>query len=398
MLALRLARGSAPLALCRRLLLACAAAGVGFLLLAALAHATAHPGGGRDSVLRLAWCLVPLAATVQLAVAVARADPAARPRSGLDVAGMGPARMPVLAAASTAVAGLLGSVLALAVFLHLRGDIAGLPFDGAAAAALAGDRPLPVGAALTLLTVVPATAAVASALALRRPPPRPRPEPAPPPPDDPAEPARAQPPVPPPAGLPWGTAMTTGGIALCAYAGNGTAAAPTEGWLPVAGTLAGVAPGVVGGWLLIAAGIVLAAPGLVHLCGRLLCGGRPGVLRLLAGRALQEEARRLGCPLGALCAAAAALLAALELDGLREFGPLGALGAAVVVVCAAGTVATVADEARAHRRSATAALLRLGAPRGLLRTAALLRAGTLVAVLLPVTVLAAHLIALPAGR
>ncbi|MDT0441069.1 hypothetical protein [Streptomyces johnsoniae] len=390
MLTLRLARGAHPLALCRRLLLAGAAAGVGFLLLAALAYATAHPGGGRSAWLRLAWCAVPLAATVQLAVAVARADPAARPRSGLDMAGMGPARVPLLAAASTAVAGLLGSALTLLVFLHLRGAGSGLPLDGAAGEALAAERPLPVGAALTLLAVAPAAAAAASGLALRRGTAAPRRRAA-------EEPARAAPALP-PAGLPWGTALTGAGIALCGYGGNDARDGAAEGWLPLPGVLGGTAPGVVGGWLLIAAGIVLAAPGLVYLCGRLLCGGRPGVLRLLAGRTLQGEARRLGCPLGALCAASAALLAALELDGLREFGPLGALGTGVVLACALGTVATVADTARADRRSATAALARLGAPRTLLRGAAMLRAATLLGVLVPLTWLAAYLIALPAGQ
>ncbi|MDT0308177.1 hypothetical protein RM780_14565 [Streptomyces sp. DSM 44917] len=400
MLALRLARGSQPLALFRRLLLACAAAGVGFLLLAALAYATAHPDGGRPAVLRLAWCLVPLAATAQLAVAVARADPAARPRSGLDVAGMGPARLPALAAASTAVAGVLGSALALLLFLHLRDGAGGLPFAGAAAELLAAERPLPMGAALTLLAVVPATAAAASAAALRMRPRRPAAGPAAPATAaahgalDPAQAVRAEPPPAVPAGLPWGFSLTGAGIALSAYGAEGAAA---EGWLPLGGSLDGVPSGVVAGWLLIVSGVVLAAPGLVHLSGRLLCGGRPGVLRLLAGRGLQEEGSRLGRPLGALSAACAAVLAAVELDGLREFGPLGGLGTAVVLVCALGTVATVADEARAERRNATAALLRLGAPRGLLRRAAALRAAALLAVLAPLTWSVAFLLTLPAG-
>ncbi|MGK5530277.1 hypothetical protein [Streptomyces sp. URMC 129] len=398
MLALRLARGADPLALCRRLLLTCAAGGVGFLLLSALAYAVDHPGEGRPAVLRLAWCAVPLAATVQLAVAVARADPAARPASGLDMAGMGPARLPVLAAMSTALAGTLGSGLALLLFLHLRGDLAGLPFGGAAAGTLAAGRPLPLGAALTLLSVAPASAAAASALVMRprstAVPPRPAPPVA-----DPSDPPRHDPPVPAPPGLPWGTALITGGIALSAYAGTDAPAAAQEpaGWLPLPGALGGVTAGVVGGWLLIAAGIVLAAPGLVHLCGLLLAGGRPGVVRLLAGRALQEESCRIGRPVGALVAASAALLAARELDGLREFGPLGALGTGVVLACALGTVATVADEGRAARRTATAALVRLGAPRMLLRGAVVLRATVLISVLTPVTWLAAYLIALPAG-
>ncbi|NEE18458.1 hypothetical protein G3M58_69820, partial [Streptomyces sp. SID7499] len=64
MLALRLARGSHPLVLVRRLLVAAASAGVGFLLLCALGYAAGHPASA-GSVLRLLWCFVPLAATVQ---------------------------------------------------------------------------------------------------------------------------------------------------------------------------------------------------------------------------------------------------------------------------------------------------------------------------------------------
>ncbi|MBM7171272.1 hypothetical protein JQK87_23275, partial [Streptomyces sp. G44] len=165
MLALRLARGARPLVQVRRLLVAGASAGTGFLLLCTLAYAMEHPGAG--SVLRLAWCVAPLAATVHLAVAVARTDPGTRPRPGLSAAGLGPVRLMVLAGISTAVACALGSALALLLFLHLRGGLSGLPFDGAAAGLLAAGRPLPLGAALTLLTVVPAAASAACAAALR---------------------------------------------------------------------------------------------------------------------------------------------------------------------------------------------------------------------------------------
>ncbi|TDC75617.1 hypothetical protein [Streptomyces hainanensis] len=400
MLSLRLARGAHPAALCRRLLVACAAGGVGFLLLSALAYAVAHPGGGRESLLRLGWCVVPLAATVQLSMTVARVDPAGRPGSGLDMAGLGPGRMPLLAAVSTAFAGVLGSVLGLLLFLHLRGDTSDLlPYHGAAAEVLPAGR-LPLGAALTLLTLVPLTAAVATALALKRAPAR-RARASQPmlPPDalDVADAARAEPPVPLPAGLPWGTALTTAGIALSAYAGVDRPKATDDGLLPLGGTLGGVPPGVVGGWLLITAGIVLAAPGLVHLCGLLLAVGRPRVVRLLAARGLQEESRRVGRPLGVLCAAAAASLAALSLDGLGRFGPLGVLGTGIVLVCSLAAVATAADEARAARRPATALLRRLGAPRGMLFRAALLRIGVLLVGFVPLTWLAAQLIALPAG-
>ncbi|MFJ2116099.1 hypothetical protein ACIOEX_30150, partial [Streptomyces sp. NPDC087850] len=118
MLALRLGRGTGPLVLLRRLLVAAASAGVGFLLLCTLGRAMGHPAG---ATVRLLWCLVPLAAAVQFAVAVARADPGTRPRPGLSAVGLGPARLTLLAAISTAVSCTLGSSLALLFFLHLRG-------------------------------------------------------------------------------------------------------------------------------------------------------------------------------------------------------------------------------------------------------------------------------------
>ena len=55
-LALRLARGAHPAVQLRRLLVATASAGTGFLLLCTLGHALTHPGGPGASLLRLAWC------------------------------------------------------------------------------------------------------------------------------------------------------------------------------------------------------------------------------------------------------------------------------------------------------------------------------------------------------
>ncbi|NEE32145.1 hypothetical protein G3M53_42700, partial [Streptomyces sp. SID7982] len=107
--------------------MAAASAGVGFLLLCALGYAAAHPASA-GSVLRLLWCFVPLAATVQFAVAVARTDPSTRPRPGLSSLGLGPVRLSALAAVSTAVSTTLGSMVALLFFLHLRGDLTGMPF------------------------------------------------------------------------------------------------------------------------------------------------------------------------------------------------------------------------------------------------------------------------------
>ncbi|MCF1599803.1 hypothetical protein L0P92_40590, partial [Streptomyces muensis] len=166
MLALRLTRTGRPAVQLRRLLVAAASAGTGFLLLSALGHALSHTDPGA-SALRLAWCLPPLAATIHLALAVARTDPGTRPRPGLAAIGLGPARLMLVSATTTALSCTLGSMLALLVFLHLRGDLTGMPFDGAAAEFLAADAPLPLPAALTLLTLAPATASTTVALALR---------------------------------------------------------------------------------------------------------------------------------------------------------------------------------------------------------------------------------------
>ncbi|MFD7135380.1 hypothetical protein [Streptomyces sp. NPDC059894] len=167
MLALRLTRSAHPAVHLRRLLVATASAGTGFLLLCTLGNALVHPGSPAASTLRLAWCVVPLAATVQLALAVARTDPGTRPRPGLAAAGLGPARLMAVSATTTALSTTTGSLLALLVFLHLRGDLTGMPFDGAAAGFLAAGVPLPLPAALTLLALVPAAASGSVAWSLR---------------------------------------------------------------------------------------------------------------------------------------------------------------------------------------------------------------------------------------
>lgn len=119
------------------------------------------------ALLRLLWCLAPAAATVHFAVAVARTDPGTRPRPGLSAVGLGPGQLMAISAVTTALSTALGSVLALLVFLHLRGDLPGRPFDGDPAAFLASDHALPLPAALTLLLLVPLAASSASAVALR---------------------------------------------------------------------------------------------------------------------------------------------------------------------------------------------------------------------------------------
>ncbi len=81
MLALR-SRRARSLVQLRRLLVAAASAGTGFLLLCTLGFALAHPDPSAGALLRLLWCLAPAAATVYFAVAVARTDPGTRPRPG----------------------------------------------------------------------------------------------------------------------------------------------------------------------------------------------------------------------------------------------------------------------------------------------------------------------------
>ncbi|MFG2672489.1 hypothetical protein ACPXCP_30945 [Streptomyces sp. DT20] len=391
MLALRLARGSHPLVLVRRLLVAAASAGVGFLLLCTLGYASGHPAHSAGSVLRLLWCFVPLAATVQFAVAVARTDPSTRPRPGLSAVGLGPVRLSVLAAVSTAVSCALGSMVALLFFLHLRGDISGLPFDGAAAGLLGADASLPLAAVVVLLTLVPAAAATASALALRTSPVRAAgvqdgardllPE------------EQVPAPAAPPAGLPWGVALTAAGLAVEAYASRGSSGSP----FPLPGKLDSTPAWVLVGWTLTAIGLATAGPGLTHLAGRLLQAVRPGAVRLLAGRVLMDEARRIGRPLGVVCAVLSAVIAAFALYGTgpRPFGPLTALGAVLVIGCTTATLLTSALEAKQARAETARALLRLGAPPSALRAATALRAAALLLVFAPLTWAIAELAALP---
>ncbi|MFE9921701.1 hypothetical protein ACFYQA_08990 [Streptomyces sp. NPDC005774] len=470
MLALHLTRGARPAVQLRRLLVAAASAGTGFLLLCALGHAIGHPGTPSASLLRLAWCAVPLAATVHFAVAVARTDPGTRPRPGLSALGLGPARLTAISVATTALACALGSVIALLVFLHLRGDLTGVPFDGSGTDFLAVGRPLPFPATLTLLTLVPVSASAVVAVALRpreraagpsrsertaygrfgayrataaretfgaygrfgrhletaahgrRPPaaqqrtpeeaqpqaqaqaqaqqgrlradlPGQDPEPAHGPHGTEGGPAStATVPAPgagtAPSGLPWGIAVLAVGLAVGAYAsrtGAGTGTAP------------GDRPGASAGPMLAAVGLILAGPGLTHLCGRLLQSVRPGALRLLAGRLLMTEATRIGRPLGVVCAVlsgAYAMEALYYADG-PSAGPLALLGMLLVTGCTVATLLTAAVEAKQAHAGTTAALLRLGAPASTPRRAAALRAGALLALFGPLTVIVARLSALP---
>jgi hypothetical protein len=377
-LALRLVRGAHPLVLLRRLLVAAAAAGVGFLLLCTLGYAVGHPDRSAAATVRLLWCLVPLAATTHFAVAVARTDPSTRPRPGLSAIGLGPTRLTAIAAASTAVSCTLGSMVALLFYLHLRGDITGLPFDGAAAELLAAHQPIPLAAALTLLAILPVVASTAAGLALR---PRRTPQ-------APEGIERTA-----PSGLPWGVALLAMGLAVETYAGEGGA----NSAFPLPGRFDGNPGGVLAGWILTAIGLAMAGPGITHWCGRLLQAVRPGAIRLLAGRVLMDESRRIGRPLGVVCAVASGALAAVTLYDSRAggFGPLTGLGAVLVTACTTATLLTAALESKQCRAHTSEALVRLGAPPTALRNAALMRAGALLAVFLPLTILVGRLAAIP---
>ncbi|MEV5933690.1 hypothetical protein ACIQCD_14000 [Streptomyces sp. NPDC093250] len=457
MLALRLSLGAHPAVQLRRLLVAAASAGTGFLLLSALGHALGNPDPS-VSALRLAWCAAPLAATVYFAVAVARTDPATRPRPGLSAIGLGPVRLMVISATTTALSCLLGSALALLVFLQLRGDLTGMPLDGAATDFLAAGRPLPLPAALTLLALVPLSASGAVAVTLR---PREPVSGAPraartygrfgayrrtaaresfgaygrfgrqlgtparsrrtagATPEQPEQEGAAEaagsfagpdgesaesaesaqsvesavsaevpPAVPhaPPSGLPWGIAVLAVGLAVEAFASR-TGAGGGPGDRPAA--LLGLA--------LACVGLALAGPGLTHLCGRLLQTIRPGALRLLAGRVLMTEATRIGRPLGVVCAVMSAAYAMASLYDREDAssGPLVALGVLLVTGCTLATLLTAAVESKQARSDTTAALRRLGAPATTLRRAAVLRAGTLLALFGPLSLVVAELSAWP---
>ncbi|SFF61273.1 hypothetical protein SAMN05216251_12160 [Actinacidiphila alni] len=378
---LRVLRGARFAALARWVLVAAASAGTGMLLLAALGWALAHPHRPSDAAVRLVWCAVPVVVTVQFAVAAGRAVPGGWPRAGLAAVGLGRAGVALLAASATAIACAAGSAVALLVFLHLRGDLGGLPFHGAASDVLGGGGSVPLAGALTLLAVVPVSAAVTGAARLW-PPRTVSTAPAP------AEVSATAPPK----GLPWGVALTAVGLAA-------EVAAPHGHGMPLPGGLGSIAPLALGGWAVATVGMVLAGPGVVHACGRLLAAFRPGALRLLAGRALQEESRAIGRPLGALCATAAAVPAVYDLHrGGRPFGPLTALAAVLVVLCVLATVGTALLEAKRGREPANAALRQFGASPALLRGAVALRAGVVLAAAVPLTALVAALATVPPGR
>ncbi|MDT0478225.1 hypothetical protein RM863_39575, partial [Streptomyces sp. DSM 41014] len=157
-----------------------------------------------------------------------------------------------------------------------------------------------------------------------------------------------------------GVALMAAGLAVEAYASRGGSGSA----FPLPGRFDATPVAVLAGWTLTAIGLAMAGPGLTHLCGRALQAVRPGAVRLLAGRVLMDEARRIGRPLGIVCAVVAAAIAASALYGgdERPWGPLTALGAVLVLGCTVATLLTSALEAKQARAHTAQALLRMGAP------------------------------------
>jgi hypothetical protein len=361
-----------------------ASCGTGLLLLGALGWALSHPSGGTGHLLaRLAWCAVPVLVTAQFAAAVGRGQRAGWPRSGLAAAGLGGSGLLLLGTATAVLVCAAGSVPALLVFLLLRGTLGGAPYGGVGPGVLAPGHALPPAGVVTLLAVVPVVTAVAG-LAQLLPARRGTAD------SDGADPAdatdgagnarRA------PAGLPWGVALVAVGLAV-------ESAAPRHDGIPLPSGLGRIAPAAAGGWVLVTVGLVLAGPGLLHGCGRLLAGFRPGAVRLLAGRALQWEARRLGPAVGVLSATVAAAVSAygLRQDAGHPVGPVTGFAMVLVAVCVLGTAASAAAESRAARRPAVQALRGQAAPAATLRAVATVQAGALLITLLAPALLVAAL-------
>lgn len=368
-LGLRVLRGSGAAVMGRWALVAAASAGTGLLLLSALGWALAHPRqGAYDALVRLAWCLLPLVATAQLASAVGRAQPEGWPRTGLAAVGLGRTGVVALCAVNTAVVSAFGSLLALVAFLQIRGDVTGEPLGGVESGVLAPGRPLPLAGAATLLALVPLAAAATGAAALRPPPERGGGA---------------------PGALPWGVALTAVGLAV-------QITAPTGHEVPLPSGFGVIPPMAVCGWAVTTAGVMLAGPGVAHFCGRVLAFHRPGAARLLAGRALQSEAPLIGRPLGLLAATAAVALSAYDVH--HAVGPVSAFAACLIVMCVLATTG-LAFHASAHARNPTTTLLReLGGPSSLVRTAVALRAAVLLLAFAPVALLVAALATLPTPR
>ncbi|MDH6578875.1 hypothetical protein [Kitasatospora sp. MAP5-34] len=358
MLYLRLARGYRVADLGRWLLTATAAALVAGFLLRALGRALSQPAGG--SLVRLLWCLPPLAAVAWFAAVAARAVPAGRPEriTGLTAAGAGPTRIRALIAGEIALACTLGSLLTLLLFLVLRNNIA----DASLAPELGMGVPLPPAAPVTLLALVPLVAGLSAAAAV---------------PVSEALPGGDSP----AAGASFGAlrlAVPAGlvlvGLALELY-GLRPGAAEDGRPIRLPAGLGSTSPAALIGWALAALGLALLTAPLLSWTGQLLALGRPAPLRLLAGRGLTAEAGRLGTPLAVFTLTLAVLLTAIRywVDKPGTAETLPAVEGALIVGCVVGAVITRITEVRNAHRGVTAALIQLGTAPRLLFGAALLR-------------------------
>ncbi|MFE6054540.1 hypothetical protein ACFQ6N_27615 [Kitasatospora sp. NPDC056446] len=356
---LRLARGYRVSDLGRWLLTALAAAVVAAFLLRSLGRAMSDPLGGADPLVRLLWCLPPLAAVAWFAAVAARAVPARRPEriAGLTAAGAGSRRIRALIAGEAALACTLGSLLTLLVFLVLRNDIAGPSL----APDLGMGVPLPPAAPVTLLVLVPLTAGIAAACAVPATG------------DLPGTRTRAR------TGFgSWRIALPIGlgviGAALELIALRPGAAVDGRPIHLPAG-LGTTSTAALGGWAAGALGLALLTGPLLAWTGRLLAVGRPTPLRLLAGRGLTAQAPRLGAPLAVLTLAVALVLTTIRywIGTPDSADALPAVEACLVLGCAVAAVAARLAEVRTDRRDVTDALLRLGASPRLLFGAVALR-------------------------
>ncbi|MET7641726.1 hypothetical protein [Streptomyces sp. NPDC005438] len=397
MLTLRLIRGATPLALVRRTVVLAASMVVAFLLFTTLGYGLDHPERADEATARLLWCLLPTMAMVQLAACLVRLDLGPALRRGLTAAGLGPPRLPLLAAVSTWLTCSLGSLLTLLVCLFLRGEWGAAPFDGALADALAAERHLPLAGTLTLLLVPPLLAALGSAWTMRgrerarretrgtattaqelaekhsgesrsR--------------DDAARteptPGRQF------ARFPWGVALIAAGLAWGSLTKD-VNPRPLGGASDIHDGLPSLVPPLSASWLLTFAGLIMVGPGVVAMCGRLLTICRPGPTRLVTGRLLYAEAHPTGYALGTLCAVGAAAFAAREFQKIHHgaFGPLTGLAAALIVSCVTVSVVATVAESRRSQASTVALVRRIGARWSLALKAQVLQVFVPLAVMAP---------------
>ncbi|MGF1428581.1 hypothetical protein [Kitasatospora sp. LaBMicrA B282] len=361
MLYLRLVRGYRVLDLGRWLLTATAAAVVAAFLLRALGRALSDPPGAPATVERLLWCLPPVLAIIWFTALAARALPAQRAErmAGLTAAGAGPVRLRLLIAGELALACALGALVTLLLFLVLRNDIAGPRL----APELGMGVPLPPAAPVALLAVLPLAGGLTAAGAVRLPETLP---------GDPEPVLIGR----------FGPARTTVAVVLAAggvltelYALR-PAAAEDSRPLALPADLGHTSVPLLAGWAAAALGLGLLTGPLLAGAGRLLALGRPSPRRLLAGRGLTGNARRLGTPLAVLAFTMAVVLTSVRhwvAPGADGTGLVPAAEALVVTGCAVAALLARLTELRAQRRASSAALLRLGASPRLLLGAAMLR-------------------------